>query len=102
MTNEEIRAEEVERILLKIKTVEDLVKLIPDLLESVGDIVDKIAEARKFDMRILDETMMLAHVYGSCVSACNLGVSPEQYVELSKDGYVTFLEMQMGEPHGHA
>ena len=102
MTNEELMAAEVERFLLKVKTVEDLVRLIPDLLESVGDLVEKIAEARQFDTRLIDETMMLAHIYGSCLSACNLDVPPEQYVELSKDGYVTFLEMQMGEPHGHA
>ena len=102
MTNEELMAAEVERFLLKVKTVEDLVRLIPDLLESVGDLVEKIAEARQFDTRLIDETMMLAHIYGSCLAACNLDMSPEQYVDLSKDGYVTFLEMQMGEPHGHA
>ena len=102
MTEDDLRAAEVERFLIQIKTVEDLIRIIPEMLESVGDLVEKIAEARRFDTRIIDETLMLAHVYGSCYAAHNLDVSPEQFTELSKDGYTTYLEMQMGEPHGNA
>lgn len=102
MTKDEMMAAEVERVLLKIKTVEDLVQMIPDMIESVSDLVDKIAEARRFDTRIIDETMMLAHVYGSCYAAHNLDVTTEQFTQLAKDGYTTYLEIQMGEPHGHA
>jgi hypothetical protein len=102
MTKDEMMAAEVERTLLRIKTEEDLVRMIPDMLESVGDLVMKITEARQFDTDIVYQTMMLAHVFGSCYAAHNLDVSPEQFTELSQDGYTTYLEMQMGEPHGHA